>query len=57
MVLEETIIQYALDNTFPIAVTVFLLYKDMKVNSLVTKELTEVSKTLAVICAKISDKK
>lgn len=55
--LEETIVKYALDNTFPIAVTIFLLWKDMKVNGMVTKELTEVSKTLAVICAKISDKK
>lgn len=57
MVLEESIISYALDNSFPIAVTVFLLWKDMKVNGMVTKELTEVSKTLAVICEKIGDKK
>jgi hypothetical protein len=56
MVLEETIIQYALDNTFPIAVTIFLLWKDMKVNGKVTESLNEVSKTLAVICEKISDK-
>lgn len=53
MMLEESILNYALDNTFPIAVTIFLLWKDMKVNGMVTKELTEVSKTLAVICEKI----
>lgn len=54
--LEEIIVEYALDNTFPIAVTIFLLWKDMKVNGAVTKELTKVSETLAVICEKIGDK-
>lgn len=54
--LEETIIKYALDNTFPIAVTIFLLWKDMKVNGKVTEALGEVSKTLAVICEKLSEK-
>lgn len=54
--LEETIIAYALDNTFPIAVTIFLLWKDMKVNGKVTESLGEVSKTLAVICEKLSEK-
>lgn len=57
MMLEESIINYALDNSFPIAVTIFLLWKDMKVNGAVTKELTEVSKTLAVICGKIGNEK
>lgn len=51
--LEETIIGYALENSFPIAVTVFLLWKDMKVNGKVTESLNEMSKTLAVICEKL----
>lgn len=55
--LEETIIEYALDNTFPIAVTIFLLWKDMKVNGKVTESLNEVAKTLAIICEKIDDRK
>lgn len=51
--MEQGIIQYAVDNTFAIGVTVFLLYKDMKVNTKVTESLTEVTKTLAVICEKL----
>lgn len=51
--MEEDIAKYALQNTFAIAVTIFLLWKDMKVNSKLTESLTEVSKTLAVICDKL----
>ena len=51
--MEEELIKYALQNTFAIAVTGFLLWKDMKVNGKVTDSLNEVTKTLAVICDKL----
>ena len=51
--MEEQIVDYALENTFPIAVTVYLLWERSKLTSKVTDQLTEVSKTLAVICDKL----
>lgn len=51
--MEDQIVSYALENSFPIAVTVFLLWKDTKVNTKVTESLNEVSQTLAIICEKL----
>ena len=51
--MEEQIVNYALENSFPIAVTVYLLYERSKFTIKVTDQLTEVSKTLAVICDKL----
>lgn len=51
--MEETILDYAIENTFPIAVTCYLLWERSKLTTKVTDELTAVSKTLAVICDKL----
>lgn len=51
--MEEQVIGYALENSFPIAVTVYLLYERSKMTAKITHELSEVAKTLAVICNKL----
>ena len=51
--MEEQIVNYALENSFPIAVTIYLLYERTKFTSKVTDQLTQVAKTLAVICDKL----
>lgn len=51
--MEEQVVNYALENTFPVAVTVYLLWERSKLTKEVTQQLTEVSKTLAVICDKL----
>lgn len=56
MVLEETVINYALENSFPIAVTIFLLWKDMSMTTKVTESLNEMAKTLAVISEQFKGK-
>lgn len=46
-------IEYAVDNTFAIGVTIFLLWKDTFVNSKLIKSLNETSQTLVLINEKL----
>lgn len=51
--MDEELLNYGLQNSFAIAVTIYLLYERSKITVKVTDQLSEVSKTLAVICEKI----
>lgn len=55
--IEEEFIKYALQNSFAILVTMYLLWERSKLTTKVTDSLSEVSKTLAVICDKLDNKK
>lgn len=51
--IEEDLAKYALQNSFAIMVTIYLLWERSKITVKVTDSLNEMSKTLAVISDKL----
>jgi len=57
MMVEQELLNYFVQNSFAIAISIYLLYERATLTKSVVHELTEISKSMTLISAKLGEVK